>query len=78
VDRIGVVRIHQSVPILDDYAMAVTEQWFYRDDALRLDSQKQFFGVCVKPKEFTKDRFLKQADPNYYSNLEGLFACPFI
>jgi hypothetical protein len=41
--------------------MAVAELWFYRDDALRLGDQKQFYGVCVKPKEFTKDQFRKQA-----------------
>lgn len=55
------VRILYLGPLLEDYAMAVAEQWFYRDDALRLGNRKQFCGVCVKPKEFTKDQFRKQA-----------------
>jgi hypothetical protein len=54
--------------------MTAAEQWFYRGDALRLGNRKQFYGVCVKPKEFTKDQVRnksklsigeKQDDPDY-------------
>lgn len=41
-------------PKLEDYAMAVAEQRFYRGDALRLGSRKQFYGVCVKPIEILR------------------------
>lgn len=62
-------------PNLEDYAMAAAEQWFYRDDALRLGSRKQFCGVCVKPIEILRIIsatnknfnfwFEKQVDPDY-------------
>lgn len=48
------VRILYLGPKLEDYAMTVAELWFYRGDALRLDSRKQFYGVCVKPIEILR------------------------
>lgn len=73
-DSVELDRNQPSGPNLEDCARAVAEQRFYRGDALRLGNRKQFYGVCVKPKEFTKDQFRnksklsigeKQDDPDY-------------
>lgn len=49
VNEMGWDRNPSTVPNLEDYTMAVAEQWFYRGDALRLGNRKQFYGVCDKP-----------------------------
>jgi hypothetical protein len=52
VDQKDKIQILAAGPTIEDCSMAVAEQWFYRDDALRLGNRKQFYGICVKPKEF--------------------------
>ena len=73
-DQKDKIQILAAGPTIEDCAMAVAGQCSYRGDALRLDNRKQFYGICVKPKEFTKDQFrnkskfaigVKQNDPDY-------------
>jgi hypothetical protein len=75
VDSVELDRNQPSGPKLEDCAMAVAGQRSYRDDALRLGNRKQFYGICVKPKELLRINsankqkfqfwFEKQADPVY-------------
>lgn len=58
--------------------MAVAEQRFYRGDALRLGNRKQFCGVCVKPKEFTKDQFSNKSKLSIGEKQDDPVLCPRI
>lgn len=48
--------------------MAVAGQRFYRGDALRLGSRKQFYGVCVKPIEIL--RIISATNKNFHFLVE--------
>jgi hypothetical protein len=51
---------------LEDCAMAVAEQLFYRGDALRLGNRKQLYGVLRQTAKNTKDQFRKQENFQFW------------
>ena len=64
-DRENLVQFQESGP-LEDCAMAVAEQLFYRGDALRLGNRKQFYGVLRQTAKNTKDQFRKQENFQFW------------